>query len=180
MKSIFAALGLLLMVSGAQASQMNSVPSLVKQLDAALVKFHAVVIKRAPTARELFENYYMKLTKSDKVDEDFEYSDTGAGLQGSDGSGMGQLNLKQASDFASETIYNQLAVDDQGNEISKSKLSAQDKQVAELLQVLHQAGAIFGFDNNGSAICGVSYATLLVIDPATGTFYEFVFVNGPC
>lgn len=180
MKSIFAALSLLLMITSAEARELRSVPALVKQLEGALVKASATKVKRARTPRELFENYYMKLYELKEVDEDFEFQEWASGVEEADGSAMGTLHRKEATQFLTSVIRNTLNSGEDGLERSPAELRQQAKQVAEILQALDKAGAIFGFNESGSGVCGVTYATFIVIDPATGVFYEFSFVDGPC
>lgn len=73
--------------------------------------------------------------------------------------------------------------DDTDPEAAKIKAQIQKvkKEWPGVIRVLAKAGAQFGYTGNGPGYCGVTFATLLVIDTTTGTVYQiYLSQSGEC
>lgn len=61
---------------------------------------------------------------------------------------------------------------------AKAQLKAIKKDWPSTIRILATVGAQFGYTGNGPGYCGISFATLLVIDTATGTVYQIYLSQG--
>ncbi|WP_413613152.1 hypothetical protein [Bdellovibrio sp. HCB-110] len=63
----------------------------------------------------------------------------------------------------------------------KARIKKVKKEWPVVIRLLDKAGAQFGYTGNGPGYCGISFATLLVIDTATGTVYQiYLSAGGEC
>lgn len=170
-----------LSAQAANRSENTGIASLVKQLGTVMNNQPNVTqLKKGTTARQLIEEKYMVETKTDSIDpEDFQYEENATSIQSADGSAIGTATYEAAlsltSDMAAE--YTQ---DKDGNALDRAAAAKMDAQITQVMAKLKAAGAVFGFNEFGSGVCGVSYATLYVIDVKNKVIYEFVWVSGPC
>jgi hypothetical protein len=166
--------------AGFAKGKHDSVASLAAQLGKVLESDSVTQLKPGRNARQLIEEKYMADRKINKLDEDFSFSANVDSIQSSDGDGLGTATLRAAQDFTAEMISNYLYTDKDGVELSKQELGAKIDKASNLLERLSRAGAAFGYDANGSGVCGVNYTTLYVIDLDEGAIHEYSFVGGPC
>ncbi|MBS1971036.1 MAG: hypothetical protein JSU04_12050 [Bdellovibrionales bacterium] len=161
--------------SAQAATPANNIETLVKALakitDSGVYTYK---LQKGTTARALIEEAYMKENKISQLDEDFEFSENVDSIEYADGNGYGT-----ATETATlNAIYGLL--DASQPDLSKGDYNLITSQAETLLQKLSQEGAVFGYNAGGSGVCGVSYATIYVIDVKTKVIYELTFVSGAC
>lgn len=160
--------------TGMASAQAADIKSLVKQLqqvsDAGI---GVTTFQTGETPRALIEQYYIK--ENGQMDDEFSFEENTTSIESADGSGYGTATLDAASALTEE-----LAIDMNQPDLSKQETQAKYQQIETVMKQLAQAGAIFGYNASGSGVCGVSYATLFVIDVKTKTIYELIFISGPC
>jgi len=183
MKTLISSLFVILSAVSAQAANQSSntgIATLVKELAVAMNNQPVVhTLKNGTTARALIEEDYMFQRNATQLDSDFQYVDMATSIDEADGSSVGTATFSAAK-AVMQSMGVEFYRDNEGNPLDK-KLEAQlDAQIGFEMNKLAKAGAAFGFDNNGSGVCGVSYTTLYVIDVQNKVIYEFVFVSGPC
>jgi hypothetical protein len=156
-----------------------SIVSLSQQLAQVMNGEFIIQLTPGQPAKSLIEQKYLKEQKLDKLDADFHFSADVTSIEESDGSGVGTATEEAASDLAADLVVNFLGYEN-GVALPKATLDKKIEKVESLVKRLGQAGAKFGFDANGSGVCGVNYTTLLVIDVEAGAIHEFSAVSGPC
>lgn len=137
-------------------------------------------LKKGRTARALIEQKYLADNGLKELDEEFTFEEMVNEIQESDGSGRGTATLDAAQSFVISTIEQQLNTDKDGVELSSKQLNTLEEKATDLLQRLSDAGAEFGYDANGSGVCGMNFTTLYVIDVPQKTIHEYVVIHGPC
>ena len=159
----------------------ESISSMAAQLGQLLGNSESVTqLSKGSSARALIVQKYLKDNRLKKIDEDFSYTENVTSIQETDWDGRGTATLDAAQNFVSSVLNNQLNTDEQGFEISEKDLAKKEEQAMGLLERLEKAGAVFGYDANGSGVCGVNYTTLYVIDVLKKAIHEYVVVQGPC
>ncbi len=163
------------------ATSSNNVAFLVNQLNSTMMNVHmnTVSLEKGTTDYDLIKEKFV----SERGEEDleyFEFEENVDSIQGSDGSSVGTATLNAATTYTLDMLSQYRPVDENDNELTPAQLVKRDANTARLLKQLAAAGAVFGFDSNGSGVCGVNFTSLLVIDVKNKVIYEFIFVYGEC
>jgi hypothetical protein len=180
MKALIALLLVTVSFSASARGRSESIADLTARLSDAMGFDDSVTqLKKGSSARALIVQKYLKDRDLKKVDEDFQYEEMVTSIPESDGTTLGTATAGAAEAFVADMIANMGFAKD-GTDLSDATKAAMGKQAKQILERLEAAGAVFGFDSNGSGVCGVNYTTLYVIDVEEQTIHEFIFVSGPC
>ena len=162
------------LASAHAAAADSTIKTLVQQLKQATDSGLGVqTFTTGETARALVEQVYIQ--QNGKLDDNFSFEENSGSVPGNDSDTFGTATLKGAIDLTEE-----LAVDTNMTDLSKAEAQAKYQEIEAIMRKLAQAGATFGYNPWGSAVCGVSYTTLFVIDVKAKTLYELIFISGPC
>lgn len=185
MKSVFiwsVALVLVSFNAFAKTTSSQTIETQVKKLAALGYGYEAIHVG-GKTVDEILKNYSDKELGGDapvyKEFPDISWSDE------VDMGPTSTLSAIRLATYMEETIEETLAgYDDVTNPDYikiKAQLEAINREWTGTIQILATVGAQFGYTGNGPGYCGVSFATLLVIDTATGTVYQiFLSDSGEC
>ena len=86
---------------------------------------------------------------------------------------VGLLRLKDAVDLAMANPF-------EYGEPTRAQIEITEIELTKLFVELKNAGALLGYTTAGSAVCGVYFPSMLILDKNSGKIYEIVAVGGEC
>ncbi len=98
-----------------------------------------------------------------------------------DSSNWAETEMKTAYEYMTtfdEYYLEQL--NEPGQEAEKARVMAEMKKAKEDFKLFLNSGVKFGVGPMGAVQCGVTFAALLIIDPATGKIYSFAKEGSGC
>ena len=137
-------------------------------------------VKPASSVKEMLLALALKEKYVDN-EEDFSWVGKSGSAWEADSTNWGETSMKGAYEYVTSLDSTRKEyLDEPGNEKEKAKVLKQIEAAKAAFKLLLNTGVEFGVAPIGAVQCGVTFAALAIIDPATGKIYLFAKEGSGC